>query len=97
MIRLQIQSDFGENALDIVRSAITAETNRLELGLKVTERHLRDFEERYNVTSEVFIRDLAAEDLAGKDVEYVRWAGEFRLRERIAAQLATLRAIQYAA
>ncbi len=64
MIRVQIQSDAQESALDIIRSAITAEASRLELGLKTTERHIRAFEERYHVTSETFLRDFASEDLA---------------------------------
>jgi hypothetical protein len=97
MIRVQIESDAQESALDIIRSAITAEASRLELGLKTTERHIRVFEERYCVTSEIFLRDFASEDLADGDREYVCWAGELMLRERIAAQLKTLEGIQYAA
>lgn len=97
MIRLQIQSDAQESALDIIRSAISAESSRLELGLKTTERHIRIFEERYCVTSETFLRDFAAEDLSDGDREYVCWAGELKIRERIAAQLETLKGIQYAA
>lgn len=97
MIRLQIKSDAQESALDIVRSAIAAEASRLELGLKTTERHIRAFEERYHVTSETFLRDFASEDLADGDREYVCWSGELKLRERIAAQLETIKGIQYAA
>lgn len=97
MIRLQIQSDAQESALDIIRSAIAAETSRFELGLRATERHIRAFEERYQVSSEAFLRDFTAEDLADGDREYVCWAGELKLRERIAAQLETLKGIQYAA
>lgn len=97
MIRLQIQSDAEEGALDIIRSAIVAETSRLELGLRSTERHIRAFEERYCVASDDFLRDFAAEDLTNGDYEYVCWAGEIKLRERIAAQLETLKGIQYAA
>ena len=97
MIRLQIQSDAQENAIDIIRSAIVAETCRLELGLKATERHLRAFEECYHITSEAFLLDFTAEDLTGGDREYVCWAGELKLRERITAQLETIKGIQYAA
>lgn len=97
MIRLQIQSDSQESALDIIRSAIVAETSRLELGMRATERHIRVFEDRYHVASEDFLRDFAAEDLADGDREYVCWAGELKLRERIASQLETLKGIQYAA
>lgn len=97
MIRLQIQSDTQESAFDLIHSAIAAEVSRLELGLQVTERHIRSFEERYRVSSEVFLRDLAAEDLVDGDQEYVVWAGEMRIRERIAAQLEAMQGIQYAA
>lgn len=96
MIRLQIQSDEQDRALEIIRSAIVAETNRLELGMKTTERHIRAFEERYRVSSDDFLRNFAAEDLAEGDREYVCWAGEIKLRERISAQLETLKSIQYA-
>lgn len=97
MINIQIQADTEDNALDLVRSAITAEVNRLELGIRTTERHIHVFEERYQVTSDVFLRDYFAEDLVDGDQEYVVWAGELNLRDRIASQLNTLKGIQYAA
>lgn len=97
MINIQIQADAEDNALDLVRSAIAAEVSRLELGIRTTERHIHAFEDRYHVTSEVFLRDYFAEDLAGGDREYVVWAGELNLRDRIASQLKTLKGIQYAA
>lgn len=97
MIRLQIQSDSQESALELIQSAITAEINRLKFGLEATKRHIRSFEERYGVTSEVFLSDFAAESLQDGDREYVTWAGELKLRERIAAQLETLQDVQYAA
>ncbi len=97
MINIQIQSDAEDNALDLVRSAIAAEVNRLELGFRTTERHIHVFEDRYHVTSDIFLRDYFAEDLANGDREYIVWAGELNLRERIAAQLKTLKGIQYAA
>ena len=97
MIHLQIQADAEDNALDLVRSAIAAEVNRLELGFRTTERHIHAFEERYHVTSDVFLRDFFAEDLADGDREYIVWAGELNLQDRIATQLKTLKEIRYAA
>jgi hypothetical protein len=97
MINIQLQADTEDNALDLVRSAIAAEVNRLELGIRTTERHIHAFEDRYNVTSDIFMRDYAAEDLANGDREYVVWAGELNLRDRIASQLKTLKDIKYAA
>ena len=58
---------------------------------------IREFETRYRVASDVFLRDCAAESLAGGDREYVSWAGELKVRDRIVAQLDALKGIQYAA
>ena len=80
-----------------MRSASAAEVNRLELGFRTTERNIHTFEDRYHVTSDVFLRDYFAEDLADGDREYIVWAGELNLRDRIASQLKTLKGIQYAA
>ena len=66
MINIQILSDAQDNALDLIRSAIAAEVNRLELGIRTTERHIHVFEDRYHVTSDDFLRDYFAEDLSGR-------------------------------
>lgn len=76
---------------------MVAESSRLQFGIRATERHIRAFEERYRVSSEDFLRSFYAEALADGDREYVCWAGELKLRQRIAAQLETLKGIQYAA
>lgn len=97
MIKLQIQSEANDSALDIIKSAIAAEIRRLEIGLQKTEEQIRKFEQTYNLLSEKFLADFAAEDLKGKDAEYVEWAGELRIRDRIAADLTRLREIEYVA
>lgn len=97
MIRLQIQSDVKESALDIVRTAISAEVKRLEIGLHRTERQIERFEKEYNVSSEVFQREFAAEDMKRGDQEYIEWAGELKIRERILRDLKNLKDIQYVA
>jgi len=53
------------------------------------------FEQKYGVTSEHFISEWAAEDLEGGDDEYVRWAGEYKLMQRLQEKLQTLREISY--
>ena len=97
MIRLQVQSDIQDNALDIVKAAITAEIKRLEIGLHRTEQQITAHENRYAVTSDTFRKEFAAENLNEGDREYVEWAGELKLRERIVADLQKLRAIEYVA
>ena len=97
MIKLQIQSEANDSAIAIIKSAIVAEIKRLEIGLQKTEKQIRQFEQTYNILSEKFLSEFAAEDMQNKDTEYVEWAGELRLRDRIAADLMRLRDIEYVA
>ena len=50
---------------------------------------------KYGVTSEHFITEMTAEDLEGKDDEYVRWAGEYQLTQRLRDKLRKLQEISY--
>ena len=93
---IYIQSDQeASDVLHLVRSAIKAETTRLELALEMANHRLMPFEKKYNVTSEHFISYLTAEDLAGSDDEYICWAGEYQLKQRLQKKLKQLQEIQY--
>jgi len=86
-----------KDLLPLVRSAIDGETTRLELALKLAVQRLMPFERKYGVSSEHFIATMAAEDLAGGDDEYVQWAGEYKLMQRLEEKLARFREIEYGA
>lgn len=86
----------GAEVLNLVKSAVDAEVTRLELALEMANKRLLLFEKKYSVTSEHFISHFAAEDLTGGDDEYVRWAGEYQLRQRLTQKLEQLREIEYA-
>jgi hypothetical protein len=60
---------------------------RLRTGIERTKRRLASFEARYGVDTAHFMREMAAEDLAGGDMEYVEWAGEAGLLEGLMAEL----------
>jgi hypothetical protein len=97
MTKLNIQSEANDSAVEIIKSAISAETKRLEIGLQKTDRRIKQFEETYKILSEKFLADFAAEDMKNKDTEYVEWAGELMIRDRIEADLKRLREIEYVA
>ena len=85
----------ASEVLHLVQSAIRSEITRLELALRLARERLAPFEQEYGVTSEHFISEMAAEDLKGGDDEYVRWAGEFKLMQRLQAKLRQLQEISY--
>ncbi len=94
MGKLKIISD-KEDMSDIVKSAISAEIKRQEVGLDKTNKEIKRFEQKYKILSEVFLRKFTAEDLRGGDDEYIRWAGELKIRERILEDLKRLKDIEY--
>ena len=94
MIKLKIQSNL-EDAESLIRSAVYSEIKRMEIGLSRTDREIRKFEEKYGISSEIFIRKYAAEDLDGGDDEYVSWMGEIKIRRRIAGELEMLKETEY--
>lgn len=94
MGKLKIISD-KEDMSDIVKSAISSEIKRQEVGLDKTNKEIKRFEEKYKILSEVFLKKFTAEDLRGGDDEYIRWAGELKIRERILEDLKRLKDIEY--
>jgi hypothetical protein len=81
--------------LSLIRSVIEGEIARLELALKLARERLVPFEQKYGVTSEHFISEMTAEDLEGSDDEYVHWAGEYKLMQRLQEKLCQLQEIDY--
>lgn len=85
----------ASEVLPLVQSAIKSEIVRLELALKMAEQRLAPFEQKYGVASDYFIAEMAAEDLTGGDDEYVSWAGEYALKQRLQEKLRQLQEISY--
>ena len=87
--------DRAEQLLPLVRAAVDGEIVRLELALELARERLLPFERKYGVTSEHFIEKMAAEDLEGSDDEYVQWAGEYHLMQRLEEKLVRLQEVEY--
>ncbi len=96
MTRLKIITD-KEDVTDIIKLAISSEIKRLEIGLNRTNNEIKKFEEKYGVSSEIFLKKFTAEDLTGGDDEYIRWTGELKIRDRILEELGKLKDIEYVA
>jgi hypothetical protein len=73
-----------------VLQAIESYKARLRASIERTQCHLTQFEQRYGVDTVHFLREVAAEDLEGGDLEYVEWAGEAKLLEGLEAELREL-------
>jgi len=88
--------EFGEKqGAEPVLQAIESYKLRLRAGIERTLRHLHQFEQHYGVDTAYFLKEMAAEDLEGGDLEYVEWAGEAKLLEGLEAELRDLEHARY--
>ncbi len=83
------------SAKTVLSEAVQAEKNRIGYALQLGERKIEFFEKKYKVSSQVFLRDWTAENLEGKDIEYIEWAGEAKLHARLRERLTILKGIEY--
>ncbi len=90
MAEIVLKTNQPGEASELVKEMISIETNRVNHSLAVAKRRLLRFESKYKITSDTFISDWTAEDLEGKDMEYVEWAGEYQLMQRLMERLQTL-------
>lgn len=96
MSTLYVEPAQGANkVLHLVQSAVKSEIARLRLALEIASDRLTPFEQKYDVSSRYFISRMAAEDLEGGDDEYVHWAGEYKLIQRLQSKLRQLQEISY--
>ena len=92
---IAIKSAKPDRAMEMIKDAIAKRIALLESSLERYRQRLEKFESKYNITSEQFINEWAAEDLEGKDMEYVEWAGEYKLSLLVEEDLKILKSLEY--
>ena len=95
MNTIYIEPQQNKQVLHLVQAAVQSEIARLELALELAKKRLTPFEGKYQTTSEKFMATMAAEDLQGGDDEYVQWAGEYKLMQRLEEKLKQLKDLRF--
>ena len=96
MAEIIMKAEEPDKAVQFLKEALETEASRLKYSLNLAKKRLKKFEKKYNVSSEKFIKEWSAEDLQGKDMEYVEWAGEYELFLRMNERFLVLRSIKNA-
>jgi hypothetical protein len=97
MPEIILKTDMPDKAARILIEALETESFRLKYSVQLAKKRLSKFEKKYKISSEKFINEWSAEDLDGKDFEYVEWAGEYKLAKRLNERLTALKSIQHVA
>ena len=95
MINFISEAYKSEKAIEVLHDALETEALRLTYSLNLAKKRLKKFEKKYTLSSEKFIRECYAEDLKGKDMEYVEWAGEYLFFKSLDERLRILKSIRH--
>jgi len=94
MAEIVLKTNKPDKAAQVLREALETEALRLKYSLNLAKRRLKRFEAKYNISSKKFMSEWSAEDLKGRDLEYVEWAGEYQLFSRLNERLVVLKSIE---
>ncbi|MCX6584174.1 MAG: hypothetical protein NT166_28710 [Candidatus Aminicenantes bacterium] len=97
MAKVIFKTNKPAEATKVLKEALELEESRIKYSLNLARSRLKKFERKYEISSSKFITDWSAEELKGGDMEYVEWAGEYRLAQRLNERLATIKSIEYVA
>jgi hypothetical protein len=79
----------------LVEAALANELRLLEAGIQRTERRLREFEARYQLSTDEFTRRFEGDEFE-ETLEFAEWIGEYRLLERLREKVDTLQGVEFA-
>lgn len=95
MFAVKLKTDDPDQALIILSETLETEKLRIKYSLELAKKRLSKFEVKYRVDSEKFITTFVAEDLEEKDMEYIEWAGEYKLASLLENRLKAISGISY--
>lgn len=95
MAELTLISSRKRELKPLIEAALQNELRLLEAGIRRSEQRLREFENRYGLSSAEFVYRYEQDELE-ENLEFAEWIGEYRLLERLREKAETLREIRFA-
>ena len=78
MEQIVIKTKNSKTMRPLLRSALQRELNLLEQGMRRTRVRMGEFEEKYGMSTEEFLRRFNRDDL-GETLDFIEWYGETRM------------------
>ena len=95
MTEITLTSTYRRPLKPLVEAALANELRLLEAGIKRTEHRLNEFETKYQLPTDKFIRNFENDEFA-ETLEFSEWVGEYRLLERLREKASIIRGIKFA-
>jgi len=91
---LTLISPYKRPLRPLVEAALQNEQRLLQAGIRRTEQRVKEFEKRYSLDSEEFLRRYANDEF-DETLELIEWIGEYRLLESMREDLDILQEIHF--
>ena len=79
----------------VVEAALHNELRLVQAGIRRTEQRLQTFETQYTLSTRTFLRRYENDELP-ETLDFAKWVGEYRLRERLRDKATLLQEIRMA-
>jgi predicted DNA-binding protein YlxM (UPF0122 family) len=80
----------------LVEKALAERLRGLEDGIRRTEERLREFEDKYQMSTEEFMRRFENDEITHRlDMEFDEWIGESWMLKRLQEEVETLRGVEF--
>lgn len=89
MSQLVIKSKNSKKLKILVNGAIEHQLRLIRIGISKTEKLLNDFETRFKLSSDQFIKLYEAGKF-GDESDYMKWAGEIETLQRLKNEMSEL-------
>lgn len=96
MTEVKLRSKYPDSLKHIIENALAERLRELENGIKITEERIQFFEQKYQLSTEEFLRKFASGELQHRlDLEFDEWIGEAWMLEHLRQDMEELRGIEF--
>lgn len=96
MAELKIICEYLDSLKQFIEEALSKRIASLEDGIRRTEERIKEFEGKYQMSTEEFVRRFENDELQHRlDMEFDEWIGESRMLKMLGEKVNKLRVIEF--
>jgi predicted DNA-binding protein YlxM (UPF0122 family) len=96
MAELKIICDYPDSLKQFIEEALSKRMASLEDGIRRTEERIKEFEGKYQMSTEEFLRRFENDELQHRlDMEFDEWVGESRMLKMLREKVDRLKGIEF--
>lgn len=96
MAELKIICEYPDSLKQFIEEALSKRIASLKDGIRRTEERINEFEDKYKMSTEEFLRRFENDELQHRlDMEFDEWVGESRMLKMLCEKLDKLKGIEF--